>query len=86
MKTDVKINVHIISAIIQAVHNMFLSRSCWCAQAGHQMSLCVEHMACCLFGAMCSHVDCLSPPILLLNHCFSGSSCVSLVTLVCLPI
>ncbi len=30
--------------------------------------------------------DCLSPPILLLNHCFSGSSCVSLVTLVCLPI
>ncbi len=46
-----------------------LSRSCWCAQAGHQMSLCVEHMACCLFGAMCSHVDCLSPPILLLNHC-----------------
>ncbi len=37
-------------------------------------------------GAMCSHVDCLSPPVLLLNHCFSGSSCVSLVTLVCLPI
>ncbi len=37
-------------------------------------------------GAVCSHVDCLSPPILLLNHCFSGSSCVSLVTLVCLPI
>ncbi len=59
-----------------------MSRSCWCAQAGHQMSLCVEHMACCLFSAMCSHVDCLSPPILLLNHCFS----VSLVTLVCLPI
>ncbi len=25
-----------------------LSRSCWCAQADHQMSLCVEHMACCL--------------------------------------
>ncbi len=44
-----------------------MSRSCWCAQAGHQMSLCVEHMACCLFGAMCSHVDCLSPPILLLG-------------------
>ncbi len=25
-----------------------MSRSCWCAHAGHQMSLCVEHMACCL--------------------------------------
>ncbi len=49
-----------------------LSRSCCCAQAGHQMSLCWAHGL--LFvGAMCSHVDCLSPPILLLNHCFSGS-------------
>ncbi len=39
-----------------------LSRSCWCAQAGHQMSLCWAHGL--LFvGAMCSHVDCLSPPI-----------------------
>ncbi len=74
----------IVSVLMETI--MVLSRSCWCAQAGHQMSLCVEHMACCLFGAMCSHVDCLSPPILLLNHCFSGSSCVSLVTLVCLPI
>ncbi len=33
-----------IAAVIQAK----VSRSCWCAQAGHQMSLCVEHMACCL--------------------------------------
>ncbi len=57
-----------------------MSRSCWCAQAGHQMSLCWAHGL--LFvGAMCSHVDCLSPPILLLNHCFSGSSCVC----VCYP-
>ncbi len=52
-----------------------VSRSCWCAQAGHQMSLCWAHGL--LFvGAMCSHVDCLFPPILLLNHCFSGSSCL----------
>ncbi len=33
-----------------------------------------------------SPVYCLSPPILLPNHCFSGSTCVSLVTLICLPI
>ncbi len=33
-----------------------------------------------------SPVYCLSPPILLPNYCFSGSTCVSLVTLVCLPI
>ncbi len=73
-------NKHTVHSIIT------LSRSCWCARAGHQMSLCVEHMACCLFGAMCSHVDCLPPPVLLTNHCFSGSTCVSLITLVCLHI
>ncbi len=28
-------------------------------------------------GAMCSPVFCLSPPILLTNHCFSCSTCVS---------
>ncbi len=52
------------------------------------VSVCWAHWAHGLLfvGAMCSHVYCLSPPILLLNHCFSGSSCVSLVTLVCLPI
>ncbi len=33
-----------------------------------------------------SPVYCLSPPLLLPNYCFSGSTCVSLVTLVCLPI
>ncbi len=30
-------------------------------------------------GAMCSHVYCLSPPILLPNHCFSWSTCVPLL-------
>ncbi len=35
---------------------------------------------------MCSHVYCLSPPILLPNHCFSCSTCVFLITPVCLPI
>ncbi len=37
-------------------------------------------------GAMCSSVYCLSPPILLPHHRFSGSTCVPLITLVCLPI
>ncbi len=32
-----------------------LSRSCWCALTGHQMSLYVEHMACCL----CHVLSCL---------------------------
>ncbi len=64
-----------------------MSRSCWCAQASHQMSLCVEHMDL-LFvvGAMCSPDYCLPSPILLTTSCFSGSTGVSLVTLVCLPI
>ncbi len=34
---------------------------------------------------MCSHVYCLSPPILLTNHCFSASTCVSIVSLSIYP-
>ncbi len=37
-----------------------MSRSCWCAQAGHQMSLCVEHMACCLLVA-CAPMSIVCP-------------------------
>ncbi len=50
--------IHLADAFIQSdlqlhlgythTHTNKLSRSCWCTQAGHQMSLCVEHMACCL--------------------------------------
>ncbi len=41
-----------------------MSQSCWCALAGHQMSLYVEHMVVvCFVGAMCTPVYCLSPPI-----------------------
>ncbi len=47
-----------------------MSRSCWCAQAGHQMSLCVEHMACCLLVPCAPMSIVCPPPILLLNHCF----------------
>ncbi len=35
---------------------------------------------------VCAPVYCLTPPILLPHYCFSGSTCVSFVTLVCLPI
>ncbi len=38
-----------------------MSRSCWCAQAGHQMSLCVEHMACCLL-VPCAPMSIVCPP------------------------
>ncbi len=50
------------------------------------VSVCWTHGLLFVVGAMCSHVYCLSHPLLLTNHCFSGSTCVSLVTLVCLPI
>ncbi len=45
---------------------MFLSRSCWCAWAGHQMSLCVEHMACCLLLVPCAPLSIVCP----LPSCF----------------
>ncbi len=38
-----------------------VSRSCWCARAGHQMSLCVEHMACCLLLVPCALLSIVSP-------------------------
>ncbi len=41
-----------------------------------------------VFCCWCHVLSCLlsAPPNLLTNHCFSCSTCVSLVTLVCLPI
>ncbi len=50
------------------------------------VSVCSSHGLLFVVGAMCSHVYCLSPPILLPHHYFSGSTCVPLFTLVCLPI
>ncbi len=53
----------------------------WWALDGHQGSLCLcwAHELLFVVGAMCSTVYCLSPPILLPHHCFSSSTCVSLV-------
>ncbi len=51
------------------------------------VSVCWAHGLLFVVGVMCSPVYCLSPPFLLHPHCFSYSTCVSLVTLlVCLPI
>ncbi len=41
-----------------------VSRSCWCAQAGHQISLCVEHMACCLLLVPCAPMSIVCPSCL----------------------
>ncbi len=38
-----------------------VSRSCWCARAGHQMSLCVEHMVCCLLLVPCAPMSTVCP-------------------------
>ncbi len=39
---------------------------CWCARAGHQMSLCVEHMACCLLLVPCAPMSIVCP----LSSCY----------------
>ncbi len=39
---------HVIVQRSSPISWQFVSRSCWWAQAGHQMSLSVEHMVCCL--------------------------------------
>ncbi len=38
-----------------------LSRSCRWARAGHQMSLCVEHMACCFLLVPCAPLSIVCP-------------------------
>ncbi len=55
-----------------------------CPDRPPDVSMCWAHVLLFVVGAMCSPAYCLSPPALLSNHCFSCSTCVSLVTLVCL--
>ncbi len=43
------------------VRSTVLLRSCCCAQAGHQMFLCVEHMACCLLLVPCAPMSIAYP-------------------------
>ncbi len=40
---------------------VLVSRSCWCALTGHQMSLYVEHMACCLLLVPCTLLSIVCP-------------------------
>ncbi len=57
-----------------------------CPNRPPDVYVCWAHGFLFIVGAMCSHIYCLPPLILLPNHCFSCSTCVSLITLVCLPI
>ncbi len=68
------------------VHLGFVMVLLVCPDRPPDVPVCWAHGLLFVVGAMCSPVYCLSPPILLPNHCFSCSTCVSLVTLVCLPI
>ncbi len=56
-----------------------------CPDQPPDVYVCWAHGLLFVVGAMCSPVYCLSPHILLPNHYFSCATCVSLVTLVCLP-
>ncbi len=49
------------SSKISIFIRLLLSRSCWCARAGHQMSLCVEFMACCLLLVPCAPMSIVCP-------------------------
>ncbi len=46
---------------IKYVNTPIVSRSCWCALTGHQMSMYVEHMACCLLLVPCALLSIVYP-------------------------
>jgi len=54
-----------------------LATGCLCVLSTCFVVCCQCHVLPCLLS---------TPPVLLTNYCFCGSTCVSLVTLVCLPI
>ncbi len=59
-----QIKGHLCPFSIEFTLTISLSRSCWCARAGHQMSLCVEHMACCLLMVPCALIIVsVAPPV-----------------------